>query len=138
MRHLTMPILYMSILFLTGCAGSGATPPSSNSALGAVSPNGVDKAEKGYMQRHYDTWIKEEWEPSAATKPNADSTPETTETLGQAVKIEKNRENTTDGTLQKYVDKWSHYLQTHENESDRAPSNVDRLDSMPAIGTPRR
>ncbi len=138
MRRLIIPILYIAVQFLTACAGNETAPPSSNTALESISPDGNDKQKKGYMQRHYDQWVTEEWEPATAGRTAADTDSPTPETSGDTVKRDHLQKGDTDGTLQKYVDKWSFYLETQEKEHNRTPSHVRELETLPAIGTPGR
>ncbi len=139
MRRLIIPILYITVQFLTACAGNETAPPSSNTALESISPDGNDKQKKGYMQRHYDQWVTEEWEPVTAEKADTDADLPASKTAEGTVKHDRIQKNDTDGTLQKYVDKWSFYLETtQEKEHNRTPSHVRELETLPAIGTPGR
>jgi hypothetical protein len=121
-------IIVSTLLFLGGCQSAQTqTPsPSDNSRLNTVSPSKNNKA--GYLQRSYDTWEKEEWEPvtEQSTSKHASDKIETATTADK---------NASWG-LQKYVDKWGHYIEEKQKEPS-TPSQVEKLNAMPGIGKSR-
>ena len=154
------PIYVVSMLLLTGCSirNDTGTTPTQNQSLNAISPSAKDVKEKGFLQRKYDEWEQEDWEPNTRTE--ADDKNDVQQNVSQqpvkeatlpATTMQSKEDNTTVevGTkasedinasetfkLQYYLDKWGRYIdnkkQTEANQS--APSNVEKLDTMPGIG----
>lgn len=127
-------ILIIYTVSIAGCAESKVQAPSSNASLNAVSPNSTQKKKKYYMQQHYDSWVKKEWEPATEEKTSAATAPKIDTQTDITSKTPHQDKNSADGTLQKYVDKWDRYLEKTEKEEKPAPSHVDQLEQMPAIG----
>lgn len=138
MKQLKLIITISSTLLLfTACGSSTPVAPSQNSALNSITDsNGKEKS--GYMQQGLDSWLEDDWTPtveqdkevrtkymekveSNSSKENVGST--------EVQYVEKKNKNF---TLQEYVDKSAAYFKAHPN--DDANSNVEKLNSMPAIG----
>jgi len=155
------PYIYIvSMLLFTGCSirNDTGTTPTENQSLNAVSPSAKNVKEKGFLQRQYDEWEQEDWEPNTRTE--ADEKNDVQQNVSQqpvkeaalpATALQSKEDNTTveAGTkaseeinasetfkLQYYLDKWGRYIdnkkQAEANQS--VPSNVERLDTMPGIG----
>jgi len=141
-------------MFYSGCAMHTDTgSPSQNSSLNAVSPAGTSKG--GYLQQRYDSWEKEEWEPNTAADSENTAKVETSAkeqesteekdsaavseiTAAPATRTDESPDtNETNASetfkLQTYIDKWGRYLENTE-KNETGPSNVEKLDAMPAIG----
>lgn len=156
-------VYIVSTLLLAGCSirnDTGAAP-SQNPALNAVSPSAKTPKEKGFLQRNYDAWEQEDWVPSTEAKtsengeisedlhPVQQTTDETPSAVAQP-QPQPDETATEDATasddfnasetfkMQYYVDKWGRYLDKKKQEeaNQSAPSNVEKLDAMPAIGQP--
>lgn len=144
--------LYSVCLLLTACSNTAGptTTPTQNDQLKTVSPTGGgDKKRKGYLQRSYDKWEKEEWEPKTRTEASQEAetaqkkrltTPSSVQKEQHAPAAAQERNAPKGTTLQSYVDKWKRYLNKEEKEekSDTKPSHVETLDAMPAIGDGER
>lgn len=140
----------VSLLLLTACSQSAGPSPTQNGQLKTVSPTGGgDKKRKGYLQRSYDKWEKEEWEPKTRTEASQEAetaqkkrltTPSSVQKEQHAPAASQERNAPKGTTLQSYVDKWKRYLNKEEKEekSDTKPSHVETLDAMPAIGDGER
>jgi hypothetical protein len=147
-----------SALMLIGCAANttGVTP-SQNTNLQIVSPSGTAVSEGGLMQRSLDSWLKEEWTPitetTLKTSTAADGTViqtkteaaqvTTTTTAPDGKVVTTTKAVVTEPadeapfTLQSLADKWKKYHEKQEKLNERKPkeaSNVEKLESMPAIG----
>lgn len=62
---------YIISVFILVANGANAedSSPSQNPQLNAITPSGkIDQEKKGFIQRHYDAWEKEDWEPN--TRPS--------------------------------------------------------------------
>ena len=111
------------------------------------------------MQRSYDTWEQEDWEPNTKTeaepkKDDRNDLPQEQHTTdetssGAAAQTQEGDKAAAAATgkteeinasetfqLQYYVDKWGRYIEKKEQTeaNQTAPSNVERLDAMPGIG----
>lgn len=135
-------IYSVSIVLYSGCAMHTDTgSPSQNNSLNAISPAGNGKG--GYLQQSYDKWEKEEWEPNTGDDSKASEVPEakddtqvTNENIcTDAPSSQKDANSSEDFTLQYYMDKWNRYMENKE-KNETGPSNVEKLDTMPAIGSP--
>ena len=100
MKQLIQPILTIIMLFMTACATIHTSQSSHNS----------DNKE-GFLQRHLDDWLENDWEPS----------------------VKERDENRSRGfKLQDYVDKAALYMKAHP--SDENHSNVKKMEALPVIG----
>ena len=135
MRFFPYAIHIIGILACAGCAGGEPGTPAADTSLNTISPTGTQKSKKGYMQEHYDRWVTEEWAPVTSEKKD-DLTHSKQSDTAAAATPQKRADDAkdSDGALQKYVDKWSHYLQTQEKKGENTPSHVEALDKMPVIG----
>ncbi len=147
MRPVTL-LYNVSLLFFWGCAApsspsteSSMPPPSDNPALNTVSPT---QHRPGYLQRSYERWEKEEWEPAtketAATTPAEKTdkkTPEERTAVPAASSSRPEGNGKSGGALQHYIDKWGRYLDS-EKDAESRPSHVEELNRMPGIGNGER
>jgi len=101
MKQFTQLTLTLITLFTTACS----TPTPTNSSQ-------TDDKKSGFLQRHLDNWLKDDWEP--------------------AVKEKEKKENSKRFRLQDYVDKAALYMKAHPNDYNN--SNVKKLDALPVIG----
>lgn len=146
------------ILMLSACSipNKTGTTPSQNQSLNSISPAVKEKSNDGFLQKSYDKWEKEDWEPNTAPEPSAPETPDqspATQTVTaepteaptpatvsneEASVTATQTENNASKTfkMQDYVDKWGLYIERKEQKEGNTttPSNVEKLDTMPAIG----
>ena len=103
MKQLIKPILTFLAFFTISC--STAQPLTSSDE---------NNNTKGYLQKHLDAWINDDWEPTV-------------------------KESETNGSkrfkLQDYVDKAALYMKAHP--SDENNSNVKKMEALPVIGKQR-
>jgi len=120
--------------------------PSQNSALNAISPSTTasDKHVKyRYIQKETNIWLENEWEPlteqnESVTKSNNTHKGSELDTQEQTIKDENNN---TVFTLQHYVDKTERYFENKKKRDankSSAPSHVEKINTLPAIGKPAR
>ena len=139
------PVVIAAVFGFSGCTGSNPPGPdteknaSPKDTMQTVSPS---RHREGYLQRSYDRWEKEEWEPATSTT-GSTATRDDRPTAGETVDNETTAKNASGEkhqgkgvTLQRYVDKWGRYLEKKEKAST-GPSHVEKLETMPVIGTPR-
>ncbi len=77
-RFATVPIVSCFLCVSLWGAHAADSSPSQNPSLNAITPSGKIEAEhKGYLQRSYERWEKDEWEPLTepenAAKPEAET-----------------------------------------------------------------
>jgi len=108
-----------------GCATKNGSSPQSNSQLQSVSPTETHRhSSDNYLQRNYDEWIDEEWTPLTQS-------PSATEEENASIETEEETFR-----LQNYVDKWKRYLEA--SRSSDKPSELEKLNAMPVIGTGKK
>jgi hypothetical protein len=161
MNRLHLAIAFFSLITLmSGCTATTGVTPSQNNNLQAVSPSGTAASNDGAMQRSLDLWLKEEWSPMTTSSSSAGQPLGSIPKEELDSRLRGNDENITttapDGkvittttpvvaepvdktpfTLQKYADKWKVYHENMAKMNEGKPkevSNVEKLESMPAIG----
>ena len=103
MKQLIILFLTLIALFTLSCSSPHPVPSSHRS-----------NNTKGFLQRHLDSWLENDWEPI----------------------VKEKEANTSEGfKLQDYVDKAALYMEAHP--SDENNSNVKRMEALPVIGKQR-
>jgi hypothetical protein len=136
-------------------SGESSVSPSQNPQLNAITPSGkIEPEKKGFLQKSYETWEKEEWEPNTqadretetaekpepatdtapepvkdVTVPESKTETETPETSKEAEEVNASKTF----KLQYYIDKWGRYLDEKEKQKS-GPSHTEELEQMPVIG----
>lgn len=118
-------------------ADSTPVAPSQNKALNSISPSTTasdEHEEHRYMQKNTNAWIENEWEP--LTEGNTTTTKEDNLTTVPENNMTSSDDINSTG-LQYYVDKAEIYFENKEKRDankTKAPSHVDKINSMPGIG----
>lgn len=124
------------LLILSGCSSQNGITPSQNKALNSISPSTAEKKEPGWIQRHLESWLQNDWE--KRTQGFEENTSKEVATDAKklphnATKNNKKQKNGDDRfALQHYVDKIDYYIK-HKPKSN-TPSHAKELSKLPAIG----
>ena len=114
MKQKNIIILSTLVIFsISGCATYAQSPQSKSTKHNVISEKIASK-KKGYLQKHLDNWLKNEWEP----------------TIKKVTKVTNGKEDSF--TLQKYVDKAEVYAKEHPLNEENA--HYKKLESLPVIG----
>ncbi len=157
----TLIMTLSAALLLVSCAKVDGANPSQNRALNAVSGK-KESDNSGFMQQKLDKWLKEEWSPivEGTTPPSGETSVKivqkengtselidvkTGALLKKMDKEETKREQELQSkyqdeerpfTLQEYIDKMERY--NSRVSSDEKNSHVNKMGTMPVIGTATR
>lgn len=134
------------LLTLVGCGTQSSPTPSQNGALNKISKSSAEKKRNGWMQRHMDSWLKNDWEKNtqgfeekkSEEVLQTDSAEETRAKVPSKLQerqrshVSKKKEQDSGFSLQHFVDKAAYYM-NHEEKST-TPSHAKQLEKMPVIG----
>ena len=139
-----MLLMVTILLIFGGCASQNQPTPSQNDALNRISKSSADTKEKGYLQEHLDSWLKNDWEKNTKGFDKSDAQKSTSKKSAQVqqrdvvkeskkeASVEKSAEEENDSfTLQHYVDKIKYY---NEHKKSSGHSHLEELEKMPVIG----